>query len=105
LRRAKEQPVCSQFIPGEQPIAEFLRELRGYRGTLSGSNQALLDALVRAGLGFVPRTPLTGPNAALWQSYAVGPHRRSSPERGCDDDPNDGWRATPWGKAHDALSW
>ena len=105
LALSKGKPVCDEGMPRQQLIAEFLAELRHYRGTLSGADQALLDALVTAGLGLIPRTPLTGPSAALWCSYAVRPCRPSPPSVGCGDDSAGRWQATPWGKAYEARHW
>ena len=102
LAMGEGQRVCSQDMQGEQPIVDFLTQLRRYRGTLSGTNQALLDALVTAAIGRIPRSPLSGRSAALWHSYAVGPHRRHLSSAGCSDGGDEGWRATPWGQAYEA---
>jgi hypothetical protein len=91
--------VASAEAPSDTEIIRFLRGLRKYRATLSGTAQALLDSLVAAGLGRLPEQPPGAVLPSYWCAYAVGSYGGRDPL----GDPYGAdavrWETTPWGLA------
>src|SRR5262249_26536396 len=99
------EQASSTETPGDSEVVDFLRLLRGFRGTLSGVNKALLDSLVAAGLGRTSQLRPDDPIQSVWAAYAAGP---PGPEY-WGSDPWWGhsrhWQTTAWGRAYAVRYW
>jgi hypothetical protein len=97
--------VRSTEAPGEGDVVDFLRRLRGFRGTLTWVDKALLDSLVAAGLGRTSHPPSDDRLEPIWAAYAAGPFPRGAClDDACGAQPA-GWQATPWGRAYSVRYW
>src|SRR4051812_38137154 len=67
------QHVASATGLSGRAISSFLQGLREYRCTLSGPSQALLDALVAAGLGRTPHQAPADEIQRFERAYAAAP--------------------------------
>ena len=94
------QPVASTTGLSNRAISSFLQGLREYRCTLSGPSQALLDALVAAGLGRTPHQAPADEIQLFERAYAAIPQgERDSLAALYDADATSWERTTPWGQA------
>ena len=91
--------MASAQAPSECEIIRFLRGLRNYRATLSGTAQALLDSLVAAGLGRMPDQAPGAVLASYWCAYAVGSYGGRDPLGDPYGAGAVSWESTPWGLA------
>jgi hypothetical protein len=96
----EEEPVSSTETPGDSEVADFLRRLRGFRGTLSGVNKALLDSLVAAGLGRTTQPLPDDPILSMWAAYAAGPPGMECWGGEAGAALARSWHATAWGRAY-----
>ena len=103
-RREGEQ-VSDTEAPGESEVIDFLRGLRGFRGTLSGLNKALLDSLVAAGLGRTSHPSPDDPLESIWAAYAAGPPGWASCRADAFGAPARSWESTAWGRAYAVRYW
>ncbi len=99
------KPVASTQAPSESELNDFLGRLRTYRGTLSGTHQALLDAMVAAALGRTQPQEAEDEVKPFWYAYAAGPYGGGYSVGGPYGGPTVGWQATPWGAAYGVRYW
>src|SRR4051794_29245541 len=96
----RRQHVASATGLNAHAISSFLHGLREYRCTLSGQSQALLDALVAAGVG---RTLHQAPADELQlfeRAYAAAPQEERGRLAASSDADATSWeRTTAWGQA------
>src|SRR3954468_15563121 len=96
--------MSSPPAPSMGEAVGFLRDLRCYRGTLSGLDQGLLDALVAAGLQESPDETPAKQIRPLWYAYATCP---TSGRLGADPSRDAdllGWEQAPWTLTHHSAT-